>query len=210
MPAKKAGGVRDACQESRVHVETFSACIRLFLCPRKPPAGRVGAYRIRPTTRPGIRGEYVFLVFKHRFIVIQIRLCGPSVRGIRDACQVGRGRQGRLPRKPGTCGDILCMYPAFLCPAEASGRQGRGVSHTPSHTPRYMGRIRVPRVQTPFHRHSNTIQTSFKFGPAGRRWGASGMPAKLAGYLKSPYQANFAGVRRRPEGSEGIPAKLAG
>ena len=24
----------------------------------------------------------------------------------------------------------------------------------------------------------------------------------LAGYLKSPYQANFAGVRRRPEGSE--------
>jgi len=29
-PAKKAGGIRDASQESRVHVEEFSACIRLF------------------------------------------------------------------------------------------------------------------------------------------------------------------------------------
>ena len=71
MPAKKAGGVRDASQESRVHVETFSACIRLFLCPRKPPAGRVGAYRIRPphtprygandhTRRPSIRAVNPF------------------------------------------------------------------------------------------------------------------------------------------------------
>lgn len=68
MPAKKAGGVRDASQESRVHVETFSACIRLFLCPAEA-SGRQGRGRIAyaPHTRPDIWGEYVFLVFKHRF-----------------------------------------------------------------------------------------------------------------------------------------------
>ena len=99
MPAKKAGGVRDACQESRVHVETFSACIRLFLCSRKPPAGRVGAYRIRPPTRPGIWGEYVFLVFKHRFIVIQAPFKRHSNSALRA---VGEGRQGRLPSWPDT------------------------------------------------------------------------------------------------------------
>ena len=31
------------------------------------------------------------------------------------------------------------------------------------------------------------------------------MPAKKAGYLKSPYQANFAGVRRRPPASADAP-----
>ena len=88
-------------------------------------------------------------------------------------------KAGRLPRKPGASGmpakkagymwrNSLHVSGFFMF-AEAAGRQGRGVSHTPSHTPRYKGRMRVPRVQTPFHRHSNTIQTSFKFGPAGRR-----------------------------------------
>ena len=37
-----------------------------------------------------------------------------------------------------------------------------------------------------------------------RRRPASAEAGKLAGYLKSPYQANFAGVRRRPEGSENV------
>ena len=58
-----------------------------FLCPRKPPAGRVGAYRIRPPTRPG-RGECVFLVFKHRFIVIQTRFKRHSNSALRA---VGEG-----------------------------------------------------------------------------------------------------------------------
>ena len=34
------------------------------------------------------------------------------------------------------------------------------------------------------------------------------MPAKKAGYLKSPYQANFAGVRRRPQTPRGGSQKL--
>ena len=59
-----------------------------FLCSRKPPAGRVGAYRIRPPTRPGIRGECVFLVFKHRFIVIQTRFKRHSNSSLRA---VGEG-----------------------------------------------------------------------------------------------------------------------
>ena len=91
-----------------------------FLCSRKPPAGRIGAYRIRPPTRPGIRGECVFLVFKHHSNVIQIRPCGTSVRayairpysgtrimypafltGVPDASGLCRGWEvGRVPQKP--------------------------------------------------------------------------------------------------------------
>jgi len=63
MPAKRAGYM----WRHSLHVSGF------FYALRKPPAGGVGAYRIRPPTRPGIWGEYVFLVFKHRFIVIQTR-----------------------------------------------------------------------------------------------------------------------------------------
>ena len=55
----------------------------------------------------------------------------------------------------------------FLCPAEASGRQGRGVSHTPPHTPRYMERMRVPRAQTPFKRHSNSVLRAVGEGHQG-------------------------------------------
>ena len=140
MPAKKAGGVRDASQESRLHVETFSACIRLFLCPAEASAGRVGAYRIRPPTRPGIWGEYVFLVFKHRFIVIQTRFKRHSNSALRA---VGEGRMRYA-----------------LTPVRASCTQ---LSWLASLTP-----------------------------PASAEAG------KLVGYLKSPYQANFAGVRPLP------------
>ena len=73
-----------------------------FLCSRKPPAGRVGAYRIRPPTRPGIRGECVFLVFKHRFIVIQApfkRHSNSSLRAVGEGRQ-GRSQAGRVPQKP--------------------------------------------------------------------------------------------------------------
>ena len=89
MPAKKAGGVRDASQESRVHVETFSACIRLFLCPAEA-SGRQGRGRIAyaPHTRPDIWGEYVFLVFKHRFMIIQTRFKRHSNSALRA---VGEG-----------------------------------------------------------------------------------------------------------------------
>ena len=103
----------------------------------------------------------------------------------------------------------------------------------PPHTPRYMGRIRVPRVQTPFKRHSDTCAITRNMYPAflagvpdasglcrGRKAGrvsqkpvpsklrrrpASAEAGKLAGYLKSPYQANFAGVRRRPPASADAP-----
>ena len=109
MPAKKAEGVRDASQESwgrqgRLPRKPGTCggilCMYpAFLCSRKPPAGRVGAYRIRPPTRPGIRGECVFLVFKHRFIVIQTQFKRHSNSSLRA---VGEGRQGRQPSWPGT------------------------------------------------------------------------------------------------------------
>ena len=161
MPAKKAGGVRDASQESRrcqgrlprkpgasgtpakragymwrhsLHVSGF------FYALRKPPAGRVGAYRIRPPTRPGIWGEYVFLVFKHRFIVIQAPFKRHSNSALRA---VGEGRMRYAPT-----------------PVRASCTR---LSWLASLTP-----------------------------PASAEAG------KLAGYLKSPYQANFAGVRPLP------------
>ena len=110
-----------------------------FLCSRKPPAGRVGAYRIRPPTRPG-RGEYVFLVFKHRFIVIQTRFKRHSNSSLGA---VGEGRMRYAPT-----------------PVRASCTQ---LSWLASLTP----------------------PTSAEAG-------------KLAGYLKSPHQANFAGVRPLP------------
>ena len=78
MPAKKAGYM----WRHSLHVSGF------FYALRKPPAGRVGAYRIRPPTRPGIWGEYVFLVFKHRFIVIQTRFKRHSNSALRA---VGEG-----------------------------------------------------------------------------------------------------------------------
>ena len=127
MPAKKAGGIRDACQESRVHVETFSACIRLFYALRKPPAGRVGAYRIRPPHAPvygantcSSCSNTVSSPFKHHSNVIQIRPCGPSVRGIRDASQAGRGHQGCLPSWPVTSN----AYPAFFAGVRPLPRLG--------------------------------------------------------------------------------------
>ena len=70
-----------------LHVSGF------FYALRKPPAGRVGAYRIRPPTRPG-RGEYVFLVFKHRFIVIQTRFKRHSNSSLGT---VGEGRMRYAP-----------------------------------------------------------------------------------------------------------------
>ena len=157
MPAKKAGGIRDASQESRgrqgrqprkpgasgmpakkagymwrhsLHVSGF------FYALRKPPAGRVGAYRVRPPTRPGIWGEYVFLVFKHRFIVIQTRFKRHTNSALRA---VGEG----------VCDTPLLRY-----------------AH---HVPGFL-----------------------------RRRPVSAEAGKLAGYLKSPYQANFAGVRPLP------------
>ena len=111
-----------------------------FLCSRKPPAGRAGAYRIHPPTRPGIRGECVFLVFKHRFIVIQAPFKRHSNSALRA---VGEGRMRYAPT-----------------PVRASCTQ---LSWLASLTP-----------------------------PASAEAG------KLAGYLKSPYQANFAGVRPLP------------
>jgi len=71
-----------------LHVSGF------FYALRKPPAGRVGAYRIRPPTRPGIWGEYVFLVFKHRFIVIQAPFKRHSNSALRA---VGEGRMRYAP-----------------------------------------------------------------------------------------------------------------
>ena len=119
------------------------------------------------------------------------------------------------------------MYPAFLCPAEASGRQGRGVSHTPPTRPGIWGEYvflvfkhRFIVIQTRFKRHSNSSlravgEGRMRYAPTPVRasctrlsWLASLTPpasaeaGKLAGYLKSPYQANFAGLRRGPEGSE--------
>ena len=114
----------------------------LLLCPASP-AGRVGAYRIRPPTRPGIWGECVFLVFKHRFIVIQTRFKRHSNSALRA---VGEG----------VCDTPLLRY-----------------AH---HVPGFL-----------------------------RRRPASAEAGKLAGYLKSPYQANFAGVRRRPPASADAP-----
>ena len=143
-PAKKAGGIRDASQESR---RRQGRMYPAFLCSRKPPAGRVGAYRIRPPTRPGIRGECVFLVFKHRFIVIQTRFKRHSNSSLGT---VGEGRMRYAPT-----------------PVRASCTQ---LSWLASLTP-----------------------------PASAEAG------KLAGYLKSPYQANFAGVRRRPPASADAP-----
>mgnify|MGYP000888772341 CR=1 FL=1 len=132
-----------------------------FYALRKPPAGRVGAYRIRPPTHPGIWSECVFLVLKHRFIVIQAPFKRHSNSALRA---VGEGHQGCQPRKPEACGDILCMYPAFLCPAEASGRQGRGVSHTPPPHPGIWSECvflvfkhRFIAIQIPFKRHSNSV-----------------------------------------------------
>ena len=203
-----------------LHVSGF------FYALRKPPAGRVGAYRIRPPTRPDIWGECVFLVFKHRFIVIQTRFKRHSNSALRA---VGEGRQGRQPSWPGASGMPAkkagymwrhsLHVSGFFMPAEASGRQGRGVSHTPSHTPRYKGRMRVPRVQAPFKRHSNSALRAVGEGVCDtpllryahhvpgflRRRPASAEAGKLAGYLKSPYQANFAGVRRRPPASADAP-----
>ena len=138
------------------------------------------------------------------------------------------------------------MYPAFFMPAEAAGRQGRGVSHTPSsHAPVYGANACSScsnTVSSSFKHHSNVIQIrpcgpsvrAYAIRPysgtrimypafltgvpdasglcrgkeAGRvpqkpvpsklrRHPASAEAGKLAGYLKSPYQANFAGVRRR-------------
>ena len=123
-----------------LHVSGF------FYALRKPPAGRVGAYRIRPPTRPG-RGEYVFLVFKHRFIVIQTRFKRHSNSSLGT---VGEGRMRYAPT-----------------PVRASCTR---LSWLASLTP-----------------------------PASAEAG------KLAGYLKSPYQANFAGVRRRPPASADAP-----
>ena len=115
-------------------------------CGSLRPAGW-GAYRIRPPTRPGIRGEYVFLVFKHRFIVIQTRFKRHTNSALRA---VGEGRMRYAPT-----------------PVRASCTQ---LSWLASLTP-----------------------------PASAEAG------KLAGYLKSPYQANFAGVRRRPPASADAP-----
>ncbi len=133
-----------------LHVSGF------FYALRKPPAGRVGAYRIRPPTRPGIWGEYVFLVFKHRFIVIQTRFKRHTNSALRA---VGEGRMRYAPT-----------------PVRASCTR---LSWLASLTP-----------------------------PASAEAG------KLAGYLKSPYQANFAGVRPLPRlgswpgTSKPVPSKL--
>ena len=105
-----------------LHVSGF------FYALRKPPAGRVGAYRIRPPTHAPVYGantcsscsNTVSSSFKHDSNVIQIRPCGPSVRayairpysgtrimypafltGVPDASGLCRGRKaGRVPQSP--------------------------------------------------------------------------------------------------------------
>ena len=126
-----------------------------FYAPRKPPAGRVGGVSHTPPTRPGIWGECVFLVLKHRFIVIQVPFKRHSNSVLRA---VGEGHQGCLPSWPGTSGT----------PAKLAG-----------YIKRVPGFLRRPP--------------------------ASAEAGKLAGYLKSPYQANFAGVRRCPPASADAP-----
>ena len=105
-----------------LHVSGF------FYALRKPPAGRVGAYRIRPPTHAPVYGantcsscsNTVSSSFKHDSNVIQIRPCGPSVRayairpysgtrimypafltGVPDASGLCLGWEaGRVPQKP--------------------------------------------------------------------------------------------------------------
>ena len=84
------------------------------------------------------------------------------------------------------------MYPAFFYALRKppAGRVG-GVSHTPSTLPRYMGRIRVPRVQTPFKRHLNSVLRAVGEGHQGclPSWpGTSGTRAKLAGGIRDACQ----------------------
>ena len=183
-----------------------------FYALRKPPAGRVGAYRIRPPTHPGIWSECVFLVLKHRFIVIQAPFKRHSNSALRA---VGEGHQGCQPRKPEACGDILCMYPAFLCPAEASGRQGRGVSHTPPPTPVYGANACSScsnTVSSPFKYHSNVIQIR-SCGPSVRAYAIrpySGTrimyPAFLAGVPDASGLCRGWEVGRVPQ--KPVPSKL--
>ena len=161
MPANKVGGIRDASQESRGHQGCQPRKPGASGTPAKKAgymwrnslhvsgffmfaeaAGRQGrGVSHTPSSHAPVYGanecsscsNTVSSSFKHHSNVIQIQSCGPSVRGIRDACQAGRvpqtrtlidspasglcrgweagrGHQGRLPRKPVTSN----AYPAFF------------------------------------------------------------------------------------------------
>ena len=162
-----------------------------FLCSRKPPAGRVGAYRIRSphTPRYGANAcsscsNTVSSSFKHDSNVIQIRPCGPSVRayairpysgtrimypaflaGVPDASGLCRGRKaGRVSQKP--VPSKLRRRPAS---AEAGKLAGYLKARTKQTSPASADAPRARKVS----KHA-----------AERFRGASGTPAKLAGSIQ--------------------------
>ena len=128
-----------------------------FLCSRKPPAGRVGAYRIRPPTRPG-RGEYVFLVFKHRFIVIQTRFKRHSNSSLGT---VGEGRMRYAPT-PVRASCTQLSWLASLTPpasAEAGKLAGYLKARTKQTSPASVDARRLP--QTP----RGSVHQNFELAP---------------------------------------------
>ena len=127
-----------------------------FYALRKPPAGRVGAYRIRPPTRPGIWGECVFLVFKHRFIVIQAPFKLHSNSALRA---VGEGRQGRQPSWPGTSNAYPDRFAGVRPLPRLGSWPGTSKARTEQTSPASVDARRLP--QTP----RGSVHQNFELAP---------------------------------------------
>ena len=203
-----------------LHVSGF------FYALRKPPAGRVGAYRIRPPTRPGIWGECVFLVFKHRFIVIQTRFKRHSNSSLRA---VGEGRQGRQPSWPGTSNAYQANFAGVRRRLRPLPRQeswpGTSKARTKQTSPASglcrgweAGRVHqtrtkqtspasvdAPRARKAPKRAAERFRGLGKCqnAPLNVSEGHQGRQPSWPG-TSNVYPDRFAGVRRRPEGSESV------
>ena len=159
-----------------------------FYALRKPPAGRVGAYGIRPPTHAPVYGantcsscsNTVSSSFKHDSNVIQIRPCGPSVRAYAIRPYSG----------------TRIMYPAFLAGVPDASGLCRGWE---------TGRVPQKPVPSKLRRRPQTPRGLGKCqnAPLNVSEGRQGRQPSWPG-TSNVYPDRFAGVRRRPEGSESV------
>ena len=145
-----------------------------------PPAGRVGAYCIRPTKRPGTG----------RMIISGVHPFGP-------VGPFGVGLLGAAPRWFVGAGTRVGGATAYAPPGATIGGEYTSPGYGHSALAGCLGGV----FDTPLHRVRASVRASLRsFGPVARLGGVCNTP--LPWYVHSPRRggcpASFAGVRRRP------------